>query len=1149
MKNLRRTTFAVPLAIAVCLSLLVTAGWAQRSTGTIRGTVTDPTGAVLPNAKVTLTNTETNVRSTLVTDNSGNYAFPSLIPGTYRVSAEHSGFRIAAVSGVVLAMEESRRVDLTLQVGQATDTVVDVKASALRIDTESANNVSTLTAQQVSNLPVVSRNFMELVTLAAGVSPSFGSSTDYIQSWTNPAPNGDSSVTGVNVSGARVSGTTFTIEGVSSTNTAYGLSAIAPSVDAVQELKVETSYYSAESKGAALVNLSMKSGTNSVHGTAFDFWRDSRLQPTDPRTSHPVTGLPYKTPYHYHSYGGTIGGPIRIPGLYNGKDKSFFFFSYEGLYYRITSLPRVNWIADAWRTGDFSGTDANGNPWATIYDPATTHLTNPALPYDPTTNPYIRDPFPGNKITADRIAPQSRYYVDNFIPMGLGSGRILIPTTNATDVGNWMIRIDHNFSERDKISGRFSEQLTDDVENGAMPLVGRTLDAPGKNLALVQTHMFGPRLVNEFRGGYTRSIMVYTIKTAYGSHDYSKEAGFTNTSADPADFGIPKLAFRGLSAMGNSGSSEENTINTYQLYDVLNWSRGRQNWKFGADFRRDRNKVHTNGSTAQPYFQFYNGYTASAPYLSSSQIKAENSFADFLLGYPSSAQISSVPTINHPHTWAMALFFQNDWAVKPNLTLNLGLRYEYAQWARDNELGGFALDLNFPGGRVLSPNQAWIDTFADPKPVYIAYGSQAGIMNPDRTNFAPRFGFAWRPFHSENTVIRGGFGMFYVQGAEWYEWQRVAHPNLKISPVIPSGNRVTPTIDMRNLFPPPNDLSQAAPQYWTASAFLPSSRHPYAEQWSLGVQRMLAKNLILDARYQGSVGRKLPIYHLFNQASLPDPINYTPVQDRVPYNNFWAQSSVYCFCSSSNYNALQAELERRFERGLSFKLAYTWSKNLDYGSEIQAAGATSNIPQNSRDLMGEYGISSFDVPHRVVLSYTYDLPFGHARRLFSSVPAVVNHIIGGWQTSGIVTYQSGRPWTPMEGWDNSDTLNGRYGDSQRAQQIGNPYPAGFKQTPTQWIDASAFTDPPFGTFGNVPRNSFRGMSTKKWDLSLMKDFRLREGLTLQFRGNIFNATKHFGNNQYPYPYILFPEDFGKIVWDPADTWTASEKQLALKLIF
>lgn len=1101
---------------------------AQRSTGTIVGEVHDASGAVIPGVEVTIKNAGTNLARTVLTDSSGHFASPALDPGRYTVSASLPGFKTTTVSGVSLGIEQTRRVDLTLEVGGIQE-VVEVQGESLRLETDTPDVSSTITSRQAAELPVLGRHFSQLVALVPGVIPALPGGTPQ-EVWLGAVEGNTWSI-----GGGRVSGNAVTIDGVTANNTAYQTAGVTPSLDAVQEVKIETSYYSAESRGTSLINLAIRSGGNAVHGTAFDFLRNDALQPR-----HPAFGGA-RRPFKYNRFGGTVGGPIYVPKLYGGRDRSFFFFSYEGLRLRRTRPQQLVFFDERWRTGNFADyLDARGN-LVTIYDPDTTRTNpnyDPSKPRSATNLPYLRNPFPGNVIPASRIAPQSSKYLELFVPQFAPNA--IIPITAANNLGNWTTRFDHSLSKTDKITGRYTQQSQDNNSPGRLPLTGRLTNNPGKNVALLYTRVISPRIVSEFRAAYNRTHAQFMLETAGHSRDYSKEVGFANTSSDLLDRGLPRILFAGgLQSLGPSGSSSEiNTTNTYQLYEVLSIARSRHRMTIGVDLRRDLNRVFANGTSAQPLLRFLNGYT-SLPFTTITQ---GHSFADFLLGYPSAASASPFPSRYYPRKRELAFFFQNDWSVTRRLTLNFGLRYEYNQPPRDRDGGGFELDLAFSGGRVLSPNQAYVSKTNTP---LIAFGSRVGLTKPDRNDFAPRVGVAWRPL-GENTVLRAGYGLFYVPGSEWYFWQRIQEPRLLVAPVINPGDPIYPTIDMRKLFPPPTDLSLGNITTFGVGALQADDRHSYSQQWSLGVQQLLRRNLLVEAQYQGRLGTKLPMYWLFNAALPPaDPVRPTSIQSRVPYRNFTVGSSVNANRVSSNYHALQVKVDRRMAAGVGVTASYTWSKSIDFGSDIHVAGASYNVADNNHNFRAERGVSSFDVPHRLVVTYLFEVPFGRGKRWLHG-SRLIDAFLGGWQINGITTYQSGFPWTPNVQCDCS--LTGNNVNATRPNQVGDPSPPGFERSLLQWTSPGAFERPALGTFGNAGRNILRGNDTRNWDISVFKDFRLREGVKLQLRGEFFNATGRY-NGGVPYPYADIPSLYGKIILNPVSAVVFAEKQLALRLVF
>lgn len=1075
------------LIALVAVLVLASVAQAQTARGTILGTARDPSGAVLPGVKVTVTNEATNISYEFITDADGNYLVSSLLPGTYRVTAELAGFKKTTVTGVVLQVEQKARVDLSLEVGPVSETI-EVTGGPVLVHTDAATIGQVVSNRQIVDLPLVSRNFTQLLLLTPGVIQPVGG----IQA----ALRTDQAGGAFSIAGARVSSNSYLIDGVVNNDPLFQTPALTPSVDAIQEFKVQSGQYSAEfGQGYGQINISIKSGTNQLHGSVHEFLRNDALQPHLPGGTfkHPLTGGPLKNPLKYNQFGFAAGGPIILPGIYRGKDRTFFFGNYEGRRQRTGSIATGILPTEAMRRGDFS---ALGK---TIYDPATTRP-------DPN-NPgrFIRDPFPNNIIPSSRINPLSQKIVSQFFPqpnlatpIGPNNYATLIRPENNLDQFN--IRLDHQIAGKHNLFGRFSLSNQEVPNPSLMPLSGSKDVQRGRNFGLQYNHVFTPRMLNEVRLGYSRAFYVRGFETALSATHPGKELGFKNLTDRPFDTALPLFSLTGYTALGFGGSVPISIANIYQVVDHFSLISGAHALKMGLDIRHNRVRSQDD-FRANGHLFFFGNYTAQ-PSVSGTG----DAFADFLLGLPQQVFINNAPTGTGATNNAFHFFVQDDWRVTPRLTLNLGLRYEYRQPFLEEDLGGAYFDFNFPGGRAFVANRAWAERVNQPR---FACCAPPRVVDPDRNDWAPRLGFAWRPFGNNKTAVRGGYGLFYDAVSDFYFLQLYGKRLTIVSPPGITGDPITPPVNLQDLFPAPVDLA-SFPTTQVGGSFLEKrQRTPYTQNWSLNIQRELPWNAAMEVGYVGTKGTKLPHFFMFNQADA-NPNPQSNPQTRVPYRNFTSFAFVVANQLNLIYHALQVKVDKRFSQGLLLLASYTYSSNIDYGSEIFAFGGTFNITQNSHNLRAERGRASTDFPHRFVLSYVYELPFGQGKALLSS--GALGKILGGWQVNGIVTLQSGPPfsiWALAGDTSNSGGLSAY----ERSDLVGNPLPSGFRRNQLSqferggtlfWFDGTAFRVPAFGTFGNTGRNILRGTHTRLMDFSVLKNTRIGEQVNVQFRAEFFN---------------------------------------------
>ncbi len=1108
----------------VCFSLLVTAPqmFGQAITGDILGTIYDSTGAVVAGAKVTLTAVDTSIKSEATSDDGGNYLFAQLKPGHYSVRAAKEGFQIETVTNIDLLVGQRPRVDVTLQLGAVTQSI-EVSAGGVQLlDTQTSTMGQVMQEKPVQQLPLNGRNFMQLAVLSPGVAP--------VDNAVSPATGwvGQSNVTTF-VAGLRESNESFLVDGIESRNPRFGSVGLRASPDAIQEFKMQTSSFSAEfGRSSAIINTTIKSGTNTVHGSAYEFIRNSSLDSNDFFLNS--VGAP-RPEFQQNNFGFSLGGPVVLPHLYHGRDKTFFFLNYEGLRSRqgITGEALVPSAAQ------WGGNLADDSTGTGIY-PMTSAFcgANSASPkchdvIDPTT--IVRNssgaiisesPFPGNVIPTGSLDPTAQKW-RQFTPtanVGGLQGSVLPPTFNYTtspkdrnDMNQANTRMDHSISAHDQIFGSFSFEDRPHISPSAMPLAGTRYPLRNQLLAVTEAHTFSPSVVNEVRFGYNRTKTFLVSLGALGSNYASDLFGMTNTSGNPFDFGVPDAGIAGFSTIGSNAESIGALDENYQVVDNLSIVHGKHNVKLGVNHIHEKFYQITDFGGI-PGANFDGRYTQTAGV----------GMGDFLLGnvYQATTSVGDSSQNLRADWWAG--YLQDDWRVKPSLTLNLGIRYEHSQTPYDT-----------------SAKTAWFDPTVKRMVNSRSGGVRNGIVDGNWHNFAPRVGFAYSPGFSKNSSFRGSYGVFYATD-NWNELQfLVIGPDFYSSQTLNS-DPVNPTLRLTDLFPA-GTLGGGTSNPFSVDK---RNRTPYVQEWSFDLQHTFASNWLVDLGYLGNVGQKLP-QRLNENIASPDPTGTIPITQREPYPDLsWILLTYNGGWSS--YNGMTLRVEKRLSGGMYFLGAYTYSHGLDLGGtdEFSASSALFRILDKGND--------SSDVRHRLVLSYIYELPFGPGKKFLGS-SGVAGRVIGGWQFNGITTFSTGQYFTPglPTDWPNLGAFS-----QSRPNQTGSPYPAN-KSINNYW-DITPFTFPgcPAGIFtptatncpdashvqGNAARDSLEGPGHNNWDFSLTKNTRLTERTNLEIRGEFFNGWNH---PQFGVPSTgITPGSFGRI---SSMLQSPREIQLALRLTF
>jgi hypothetical protein len=1041
---------------SLILAIAITAdpAAAQTTFAGIVGTVRDVSGAVVPGLNVTAINKATGEQSSQPTNELGIYQFTTLKPGNYTVHAEHGGFRPMDVQGISLEINQTARVDITMEVGQTTE-AIEVQSSAPVLATSTTDIGQVISNQKISVLPLNGRNFLQLATLANGVVLT---------------GSGDSAGPNFESEGGRTNTNSYLINGVETRIQRNGTYGINLSVDAISEFKVMQNTFSAEyGRGTAIVNAMIKSGTNAFHGTVFEFLRNDKL---DARNAFNPSST--KAPLRQNQFGGSFGGPIV-------RNKTFFFLNYEGSRIISSSTQYANLPTDAMLQGNLSGFGA------------------------PAIDPATGAPFPGNVIPPGRFSQFAKaglkYYTKptgspiagtNFV--GLAGSR--------TSANQGTARIDHSFSDRDRIGGNVTFFQTEALSFGVNPFTGAASFLKSKpTISIDHTHTFSPRILNTLRYGRYRSDIFSGPDALLANEVITSEFGVKGVQPQPFQFMPPQIVISGLANTGGapfqpSGATDINN----QVVEQLTLLAGRHAIKVGVDFRwlqyDDLGYATPNGQ-----YQFNGVYT-------------KNAFADFLLGLPIQAYASQRGGSNfgyQTHQGEYSAYIQDDLKLTPNLTVNAGLRYEFVQWPTDvnNEMTNW----NFAKGNM----------------DFAGKDIPRRILPPDRNNFGPRLGLAYTPSFLKKTVLRAAAGITYGNFRQ-YEVSLLHYNVPFVVDNFQFNNSSSPTFTTATLFPPLNSNLQTTDFTQYTVNYLKDKQLPVIYQWNFNIQRELFANAVLEVRYDANRGTGLPNRYDGNQPSYLDLSNPRSIQSRRPYQNV-GFISANSSATWSNYNSLNVRFEKRFSSGLELLGTYSWRKAMGIRSTDNYTVMDVN---NIRINYGPYGI-----PQVAVISYLYELPFGKGQRFLGGLPGAANVLLSGWQVNGITTFRSGSYLGV--GSNVSSEMGNRAGN--KADRIANGnLPAG-ERTVNRWFDTTAFRDPVVGRYGNSGEGILLGPGARNWDLSIFKNTKLREGITVQFRWEMFNAFNNVNLNN-PGTTVSTPT-FGRITGSA----TARSMQAGLKVIF
>jgi hypothetical protein len=1076
MKMRMRSIFLMLSSMAM-LSVLAATGKAQTS-GEITGLITDSSGAAVVGANVTVINKATSATRKITTNSEGLYTFPSLLPGIYELKVEQSGFKTAQLDNIRLEVQQTARLDVTMEVGQVSETVAITTNSAL-LNTENTTIGTVIENKIVTELPLNGRQYLNLVALSPNVNvlaPAAGQA--------GARQGGERAQQAISAGGQRIFFDYYTLDGVNNTDVNFNTYVALPSIDAIQEFKVQIGVYPAEyGHQSTQVNVLTKSGGNVYHGALFEFLRNDKLD----AKQYQFTSARPKNPFKWNDFGFELDGPVRIPGLFNGRDKLFFMANYEALRRRQSVLNTFTVPTAKMFAGDFSEL----LPSTVIYDPVT------------------GQPFAGNIIPSNRLDPTSVKFLNYYNSANvLGTNNYAQTSSQPFNRDGFVLRIDFVESSKSQWMARYNWG-DENTSTQGLNLAGTKVLTNYKQYTGSNTRTLTPNLVNDARFGYTRFFNSLGTLSA-GSSDVVSAIGIPNQkSGDPITWGIPNVVFNGGGFTGIGDANDgpfANNNNTLQFVDKLSWIHGKHTFAFGFEYNRQNfNQVGNQFSRGVFTFQANatkNPVDGSGGY----------SFAEFLLGRVFvSTNAAAVADAKFQRN-VFHTFIDDTWKVTPKLTLSLGLRYELTP-PFTNTLGNY-FTVKIPKIEFIAnaPQADWPFFVRQGKGCTDPYEGLAirwtstnavcggGLNNNLREtkykNFAPRLGIAYSP--NDKTVIRAGFGIFYMQdiaNAEYFDMARniAARVDLTTTPANP--------VTWSNAIPGGNGtFVQVPPPFAWAAAY--DHATPYTMQYLLSVQRQLSANWLVEVGYLGSQSRHLYGFQNINQA-LPGPLN--SINSRRPFANFGVLSYVNDGFNGS-YNAGSVKLTRRFGQGISLTTNYTYAKSIDNASGTRTQGLDTLFPQDSSCLSCERGLSSFDVRHRWVLGAVYELPIGRGKPLNIN-NAIANGFIGGWQLSTNTTIQSGVPQTLTIGINNAGT-NNPLPDRPSYSGTGTGYAT--NRTPSRWFDPASFVVSPQGTFGNVGRNTMLTPHFQSIDMALAKNFAMpyNERHALQFRMEAFNVFNH-----------------------------------------
>ena len=1104
--------FRASIALAA-LGLMAWCGIAsgQSTFGTVLGTVRDPTRSVVPNARVQLVNTGTNALREVQSTPSGTYQFVNIDTGTYTLTIEAAGFQKTSVEAFDLGARETKHIDMDLQVASGSTTVTVAAVSVVQADV--SNVAVTKGSLELNDLPVA------IYTRSQGSTSAFSTLTS------QPGVQTDGG--NIMVAGATTSQLSVTVDGISSMGpSTWGpLTELFPSFNAIEEIKISETLNPAEYGGVADITTISKSGTNTFHGGAFENLQNTAFNASD-TFSHEVN------PVHMNNFGAYLGGPVIVPGLYNGRNKTFFFASGELLRLPKSVTSVISVPTAAMRNGDLSA----------YLDPANGGSANQLVGY------------PGNIIPTNQLSAYSQkllnlyYPLPNYGPPNAVSNNYLASYFIPINSAQWDLRMDENINPKNLVYARYTyknRRVIQVPDSGGSPLVGNTsIPEVYNSFTLAYNWIISPTLVNELRGGFTAVHRNVTFGVT--AQSAATDLGLTTPPLPgpiPTGFGIPTINLAGFIGLHNPSAYLHPAENTYQIIDSLTWTKSQHTMKFGFDWRY-MNALYTqvfadyqlgnysfNGSS--PANQALLGTGGAVP------------VAALLLGYPDNTGIATV-TAPNTDSWAQhyAVFAQDDWKISPSFTLNYGLRWEYHPPFADrlknlaNWVPNYTSTVNGQtvNGAVVIPNGA--TSIVDPAfaqaiyPTPILTAGQLGIPNTlkftTKKDFAPRLGFAWRLGSNNKTVLRGGYGRYIqslLSGAAGDGWA-VAGSDVGFFTNTALGSNGRPALQLPYSFPA--NISQPGTAFFDLGVAI-HNKDPIVEEWNLTLERDLGKGVGLRVSYEGNHSYNMPIRQNVDQLH-PNTSGYSLAATPYPLmSNVWLTVPE----GYGNHHSGTIAVRKRTST-LQFEGSYVYTRDLTNVNGVYA-GAAGFVNENGAFMTNpydpnlDYGNTPFARRHRVLFTFLYELPIGRGKAFMNSTNGVVDRIVGGWVLSGIALFQSGAFMSVATLSDPSGTgfniFNGIGGRADTVSGV-NPYQG---QSLNQWINPAAFADPGnnIGRFGDSTAGSIVGPGTKAVSLALLKRIRFTEGTRAEIGAQVANVFNHPNYNP-PGNLLVGVPGFGQI---------------------
>ncbi len=1109
---------------------------AQTSTGTILGVVQDSSGAVVPGAKINIRQIETNVERRTLSNQLGYYELPFLPPGNYSVEAEQTGFKKFVRSDLKLDVNQRMEIAVTLTPGEVQDSVqVTGEAPLLQTTVSSVGQV--VENKKVVDLPLSNRNLLQLTGLVAGVID--------IAADAAPATTGSVAFGRWSANGGQTNTNEFMLDGATAILANMNAASIIPTIDAIEEFKIQTNAMSAEygRTGGAVINATYKSGTNNLHGTVYDFWKNRVLNANTwvANRSGQAKGFT-----NVNTFGYSLGGPVWIPKVFNGKNKLFFFTNYEGYRDVTPTQTQLTVPTVPQRSGDFSQLVTQGGAPILIYDPLTTVLAAGSG------TTYTRTPFPGNVIPANRIDPVAKnlmaYYPQpNIVTNAVTNVNNYLAQASGYNAQNeWAVKVDDNLSETKRIFARYSQSSQGGGASnyfGSTPscsscLVsnnpagsfsprggGSALYIYPKNMAVGFTDTLSPTTVLDLRYSLNRQLLSRLPQS--GGFNLTS-VGFPQQLASSVWYPtFPPVTIQNYQGLGTASNGDylRRGDTTHAVQGSITILHGGHTIKTGGDFRMFR-YADIQASNITPAFSFNQTWTQQNPFASSAT--AGWGLASFLLGTPASAT-GTIPASVAIQWFYTAGYFQDDWRVTNRLTLNLGVRYDVETpfTERYNRTTSFALTGSSAATALYPAAVGGLQ--------FMGKDLSSRYRNPvDLNNFGPRAGLAYKI--TDSLVLRTGYGLFYnPSGVYGYAAASFGAAGYQVDTamVTTADGGLTPSRYLSNPFPSGfiqptgNSLGLATLVGQSVASQLRNDVVPYTQQYNFGLQYQL-KSFLFDAGYVGSHGVhqvvNVPLdqlqpaqYALGGALNNQVPNPFTSLVSNGPFANatlsagqllrpfpqFSDVQNQYQTSGNMNYNSLQIKVERRLSKGFSFLTSYTWSKNIgDVGERYW----TTNSVQNEYNLRAERALSPLDIPQHLTFAYVWELPFGKGRALAGSLPRGANALVSGWQITGSTIFQSGQPLTII-----NPTNQVGFGAGSRPNNNGQSavLPSS-QQTPTHWFNTAAFSVPAPYTFGNSGPFSpdLRGPGVNIWNMSFFKDTRIKERAALEFRAEFYNLANH-----------------------------------------